>query len=88
MWAYAWPVGGETDTSDNTLTDGIVYVGIPGDVNSDGGVFIDDIAAIARAFGSSIGDPLYEPEYDITNDGQILIDDVSIAARNFGKTDP
>ena len=88
LWAYAWPVGGETDTSDNTLTDGTVYVGIPGDVNSDGGVFIDDIAAIARAFGSSVGDPLYEPEYDITNDGQILIDDVSIAARNFGKTDP
>jgi hypothetical protein len=34
--AYAWPVQGETDTADNTLTFGNVHVGIMGDVNADG----------------------------------------------------
>jgi len=33
--AYAWPVPGETDTADNTFTDGTVHVGLIGDVNGD-----------------------------------------------------
>ena len=86
--AYAQPVPNEVEIADNEKSGETVYVGLPGDINADGGVYIDDIAAIAQVFGAESGFPSYKPECDITNDGQILIDDVSIAARNFGKTDP
>jgi len=86
--AYAQPVPNEVEVADNEKSGGTVYVGLPGDINADGGVYIDDIAAIAQIFGTEFGSPSYKPECDITNDGQILIDDISIAARNFGKTDP
>jgi len=61
IWAYAWPVPGETETTNNTLTDGCVYVAMIGDLTggtpnpydfiSDGKVNIRDISIIARHFG-------------------------------------
>jgi len=86
--AYAWPVPGETDTADNTLADGVVYVGIPGDVDANHKVEIKDIFAIAKAYGSSVGQPKYNPNLDINNDGKIDIKDIFITAKNYGKTDP
>jgi len=29
VWAYAWPVPGETDTADNTFTNGWILVTLP-----------------------------------------------------------
>jgi len=49
--AHAWPVPGETDTTDNTLTDGTIYVGITGDLNADGKVDIIDIATATKNYG-------------------------------------
>ncbi len=86
--AYASPVPSEPDTADNTLLDGWVFVATPGDVNADGTVNILDIALIARAFGSSLGNPSYDPNCDINCDGTINILDIAAAAKNFGKTDP
>jgi hypothetical protein len=83
--AYAWPVPGETETSDNTRVDGIVLVTIPGDVDGDHKVRIDDILAIAQAFGSNLGDPMYNPNLDITNQQKIRVDDILIAVQHFGQ---
>ena len=58
---------------------------ILGDVNRDGRVRIDDILAIALAFGSDYGDPEYEPYLDVNGDLKIRVDDVLIAAENFGR---
>ncbi|MEM3731009.1 MAG: hypothetical protein QW667_08040 [Candidatus Bathyarchaeia archaeon] len=44
------------------------------------------IAQIATAYGSSIGDLRYKPEYDLNKDGTINIIDMAITAKNFGKT--
>ena len=74
----------ETDTPDNTLTDGTVMVTFQGDVNGDGKVRIDDILAIALAFGSDLGDPDYDPNLDVNGDDEIRVDDILIAALNFG----
>ncbi|MDH5732839.1 MAG: right-handed parallel beta-helix repeat-containing protein [Candidatus Bathyarchaeota archaeon] len=74
----------EADTTDNTFTDGTVLITFPGDVNGDGKVRIDDILAVALAFGSDLGDPKYEPNLDINGDGKIRVDDILIAALNFG----
>jgi outer membrane protein assembly factor BamB len=78
---------GETDTTDNTLTDGIVYVGIPGDVNADGKVNVKDIFAVAKAFGSEYGQPKYNPNLDIDDDRKINVKDMFTTAKNFGQED-
>jgi len=54
----------------------------------DGRVDIRDLAAIARAFGSYVGHPRYNPNYDINGDEKIDIKDIAAAAKNFGKIDP
>jgi hypothetical protein len=93
--AYAWPVQGETDTADNTLTDGWVIVAMVGDVTGpdgwpDGKVdMINDIRSVAKLFGIAPPDPKYNPNYDINGDGKIdMINDIRSVAKQFGKTDP
>jgi len=88
IWAYAWPVSGETDTGDNTFVDGVVKVTIPGDVDGDFKVKMDDIILLCKAFGSKTGQPNYNPNYDINCDGKISMDDIIIACKNFGKHYP
>jgi len=84
--AYATPVPSETDTMDNTLTDGIITVTIPGDINGDGYVGSFDFSVLAGAYASSSGDPAYDPEADIDCDGYIGSADFSILAGNYGKS--
>jgi len=62
VWAYAWPVPGETDTTDNNLTDGWVVVSMLGDLTGgtpnpwdfvpDGKVSGVDVSVVSRCFGS------------------------------------
>ena len=86
--AVADNVSGETGISDNAYTDGIVYVGIPGDINGDGEVDIKDIAYVAMRFGKNPGDPGWSPIADLNDDEIIDIFDVSSAARHFGEHYP
>jgi len=83
--AYASPVTNETDTSDNELIDGLVFVTIPGDVDADRDVDIFDIVLMAASYSSEKGDPLYQPNYDMNSDEKIDIFDIVIAAANYGK---
>ncbi|MEM2779860.1 MAG: PKD domain-containing protein [Candidatus Bathyarchaeia archaeon] len=87
LWAYAWPVQGETDITDNTLIDGYVIIAMPGDINSDGIVDYLDVSPICRLFGKTSLDPNWNPNYDIIEDGIIDYLDINIPCRNFGKTD-
>jgi hypothetical protein len=86
--AEATPLPYETDTLDNTLTDGWVYVSYPGDVNGDGKVNVEDMFAIAKAFGSECDQPKYKPNLDINGDCKINVKDMFTTAKNFGKEDP
>jgi hypothetical protein len=88
LWAYAWPVQGETDTADNTFIDGLVIVAMPGDINNDGIVDYLDINPICRLFGKTYTDPNWNPNLDINNDNIIDYQDINIPCRLFGKTDP
>jgi hypothetical protein len=88
LWAYAWPVQGETETTDNSSTDVIVYVRIPGDLNADTYVNVKDAVILGAAFGSKPGDSNWNPNADINNDGYINVKDAVILGANFGKTDP
>jgi hypothetical protein len=82
--AYALPVQGEADTTDNTLMNGWITVTIPGDVDGDFKVKMDDIVAICDAFGSKTGQPRYKPNLDINYDGKISMDDIIVACDHFG----
>lgn len=81
--AYAWPVSGETNIADNNLTGGMVYVGIPGDVNGDGTVNKLDAAAIENAFFATLGSSSWNTNADINGDGVVNILDAIILSNNF-----
>ena len=87
IWAYAWPVQGETETTDNTFTDGLVNISIPGDINADGIVDVYDLILVGSAFGSCTGSPNYNPNADINNDNTIDIYDLILVASHFGEVD-
>jgi thermitase len=99
IWAYAWPFQGETDTADNTLFDGIVYVGVPCDVSGptqgvpDGICNMRDIGYICAHFGTTPTSPNWNPNCDVTGptpkipDNTVNMRDIGEACRNFGKTD-
>jgi len=76
----------DIDPADNTLTDGTIPVSIKGDINADGKVNIIDLYAVAKAFGSKLGDERWNPNADLNEDQQISIIDMYTIAREFGKT--
>jgi hypothetical protein len=91
--AYAWPVKGEIDMTDNKLAGGWVIVAMVGDLTGikgwpDGKVDMRDVARVARLFGVPSYSPKYEPNCDIIYDGKIDMKDVAAVAKNFGKVDP
>jgi parallel beta-helix repeat protein len=93
IWAYAWPVLGETDTTDNTFSDGWVIVSMVGDITGpdgwpDGKCDMRDIRAVAKLFGINYPDPRYDPNCDINDDLRIDMKDIRAVAKQFGKTDP
>ncbi len=69
--AEATVLYGETDTADNTLTDGTVKIKHPGDANDDDILNAYDLGILAKAWGTSVGDELYDPRADFNGDGTI-----------------
>jgi hypothetical protein len=83
--AYAWPVTGEVNTSNNYLTNSTrITLTIPGDVNGDGIVNIKDAALINASWGLTV--PPANPNLDINNDGIINIKDAAIVGANWGNS--
>ena len=83
--AYAWPVQNETKTSNNNYTDGWVTVTIPGDINGDYTVSLQDLATLAKAYGSKPGDPNWNPNADINGDNRVNLQDLVILALHYGQ---
>jgi len=80
---------GETDTTDNMLVGGWVFVTIAGDVDGDRDVDIFDIVRMACSYNTEEGDPKYIANCDIDGDGDIDmydIDDIVISAGNYGES--
>lgn len=88
--AVASTVPHETDIADNKMSSLItIKVRIVGDVNGDGKVNIQDIAAAALAFGGTPDHSRwlpYGPYADITNNNYVDITDIVIISINFGKS--
>jgi len=62
-----------------------IFDTLVGDMNGDRKVRVDDILAVALAFGSKPGDSHWHPYADLNGDSKIRVDDVLIAAGGFGK---
>jgi uncharacterized protein (DUF2141 family) len=86
--SYAIPILGETDTSNNILTNGTVKVTIPGDLNGDGVVDVSDFGILQRAWGSSPGMSNWDPRADINGDGVVDLTDFGIMQMNWGLSIP
>jgi len=80
----------EYNLSNNVLVGGSVKINILGDINGDGQTDGEDIAIIARAFGSYPGHYRWDPDLDITGneylvpDGQVDGIDLLLVCKNFG----
>jgi len=83
--AEATQLPGEADTLDNTMTDGIVHVSTPGDVNADKWVDMKDLYQIALAYGSGPGKPGWNPNLDVNCDNRIDMKDLYKTALNHGQ---
>jgi hypothetical protein len=86
--AYAEPVQGETDTSDNALTVGVVTLTIAGDLDGNFKVQLADLVILAKAYGSKPAEPKWNANADIDNNDIVGLSDLVILAKNYGKTDP
>ena len=100
--AYAGPLSGETNLSDNNFTGDWVVVAGPGDLTGgssnpydfvpDGKVLIVDISVVARFFGQKV--PPASANCDVTGptltvpDGRIQIDDVATVSKRYGQRYP
>jgi len=77
----------EYNTTDNTRTyDGLVYVKLLGDVNSDGKVGIVDLTGLSKAYGNTLDSTNWNPECDFNKDNVINILDLYLLSKNYGKT--
>jgi len=92
IWAYAYPIQGETDTADNNMTSTIqVHVGVPGDVSGkisgkyDGLVNMYDIVYVINLFLTTPNSHNWNPNADINNDGMVNMKDIYIPINNFLK---
>jgi outer membrane protein assembly factor BamB len=81
--AYAWLVPDETNSAENSLTSGIFYVGIPGDLNGDGVVNILDTITLGKAFDATPISSNRNPNADINGDNVVNILDAIILANHF-----
>ena len=86
--ATAGPVAGELDLSDNSLNGNAIRLRIPGDVNGDKTVDIQDVGLLSAHWypGPPIGSLGYDATVDIDNNGAIDILDVAVASANWGRT--
>jgi hypothetical protein len=60
---------------------------VVGDVNGDGKVDIKDVAIVAKAYGSTLSGPRWNPLADLNGDLIIDIKDVAIVCAHFGQQD-
>ena len=83
--AYATPVAGETNATDNTYTDGVVKIVIPGDINGDGIVDIYDAIMLAGAYNAIPSKPNWNTNADLNGDEIVDIYDAIVLAGHYNQ---
>ncbi len=78
----------EGDPAANATNGSVEIIGLMGDFNGDNVVDVSDLVLFAAHFGSSSGDPGYDPIYDLTGDLTVDVSDLVIFASVFGTEGP
>ena len=86
--AIADTVPDETDTADNSLTDGWAVITIIGDINGDFKVDIKDLVLVIKHYASYPGHPKWNPNADVNSDGKVDIKDLVLVIKHFGEHYP
>jgi hypothetical protein len=86
--AYASPVSGGNNTTNNPYIGGWVAVTIPGDLNADFKVNLEDLVLLALAYGSTPGAPNWNPNADIDGNGIVGLSDLVLLALHYGQHFP
>jgi outer membrane protein assembly factor BamB len=81
--AYAGPVPGDVNTTNNYLSSRPVAVTIIGDLNGDFKVSLADLVILANAYGSKPGDAKWNPNADIDGNGAVSLTDLVNLAINY-----
>jgi len=78
-------VGGLPTPIEHNTRDGFFQLPL-GDINSDGIVAVKDLRILGRAYGSTLGQPSYNPNADLNKDDAVNRTDLTIVRSNYGKT--
>jgi hypothetical protein len=81
-------VAGQTDVSGINFTLGTLRVTIPGDINGDFKVSVQDLTLLANAYRTTPGSPKWNPNADIDGDGVVGLLDLTILAVHYGQRYP
>lgn len=77
--------GMKLEIIDHTAKDGFFQLPL-GDINRDGIVAVRDLAALGKAYGTSAGQPSWNPDADLNKDDTVNDGDLVIVSSNYGKT--
>jgi len=73
----------------HTTVDGTVHAStIPGDLNGDGKVSLQDLVILALAYGSKPDSANWNPKADIDGNGVVGLSDLVILAQHYGEHSP
>jgi hypothetical protein len=67
----------------HVATVSLVITGVPGDVNGNGSVGCDDVAAVRASFGKKVGQTGYNPSADFNGDGVVNIQDLQFVVHQL-----
>jgi hypothetical protein len=82
------PIIGQLNTTNDNFTGGSITVSIPGDLNGDFKVSLADLAILAQAYGSKLGDSNWNPNADIDSNGIVGLSDLVALAQHYGQHHP
>jgi parallel beta-helix repeat protein len=83
--AYLKPVPGDSDVKDNNYTEGWIKITIPGDIDGNGIVQLNDLVLLAMHYGSK---PPSNPDTDIDDNGAVGLSDLVALAQHYGQHYP
>jgi hypothetical protein len=86
--AHATPASMQTNTADTTLAGAWAIVTIPGDLNGDFKVGLQDLVLLEQAYGSRPGDSNWNPNADLDGNGIVNLSDLVILTLHYGQHYP